>query len=128
FEFTANSQPGNRYRRPPPSSCFAAGTRVVLAGGELRAIEHVQPAACVRTPHARRTVLFRATPPREDRPLVRFTGPAGGFAFAPSHPFVLPPSRAGTGSGETGSAAYAAAYPLALAETVPALAQFGIEP
>lgn len=41
YEFTANSQPGNPYREPPSSSCFTAGTRVVMAGGELKPIEQV---------------------------------------------------------------------------------------
>lgn len=116
LEFTARSQPGTGYRHVPSSSCFAPGTRVVMADGALRPIEDVGVGDEVATPDGPRAVILRPQPLRGDRVLERFEGTA--FAFATSHPFV-------TAGGE---AAYAAADPESLARSVPTLGQFGIRP
>jgi hypothetical protein len=124
YEFTARSQPGNRYRTTQSSSCFAPGTRVVMADGALRAIEDVAVGEEVLTPGGPRRVILRPSPRRGGRVLERFAGT--GFAFAASHPFLIDP-----GSGADGAApraTYAAADPQALARTVPTLGQFGISP
>lgn len=116
LEFTARSQPGTVYRHVPSSSCFAPGTRVVMADGALRAIEDVRVGDEVATPTGPRAVILRPQPLRGDRVLERFEGTS--FAFAPSHPFVT----------ADGDAAYAAADPESLARSVPTLGQFGIRP
>jgi hypothetical protein len=119
FEFTANTQPGRGYRQLPSSSCFAPGTRVVMADATLRPIEDVAVGDEVLTPTGPRTVILRPSPLRGDRVLEQFTGTR--FAFASSHPFLV--ARQGTAD-----AAYAAADPAALARSVPTLSQFGIRP
>jgi len=119
YEFTANSQPGNRYRQLPSSSCFAAGARVVTADGTLRAIERLTPGDLVATPDGPREVLVRTETPRDERILQRFADT--GFAFSATHPFVAAP-------GEPGRGYYAAADPAGLSRAVPMLAPFGIGP
>ncbi|MFE7951750.1 hypothetical protein [Streptomyces sp. NPDC057426] len=116
YEFTASSQPGTSYRQVPSSSCFAPGTRVVMADGTLRVIEDVMLGDKVATPEGPGTVILRQRPTRGARILCRFEGTS--FAFVASHPFMT----AG------GDAAYAAADPEALARDVPTLSQFGIRP
>ncbi|MEV0135580.1 hypothetical protein AB0H83_44905 [Dactylosporangium sp. NPDC050688] len=116
YEFTANTMPGSPYRQVPQRSCFAPGTRIVMADGSLRAVEHVRPGDAVSTPAGPRDVVFHSSPPRAGRTLARFTD--AGFSFAATHPFVV----------RGGAAAYAAADPTGLAETVPSLAQYGIRP
>lgn len=118
FEFTANSQPGNRYRRLPSSSCFIPGTRVVTADGRLRPIESITPGELVATPEGPKQVLLRAETRRDGRTLQRFAG--SRFAFSATHPFVAAPAP--------GRGYYAAADPAGLARAVPMLAPFGISP
>jgi hypothetical protein len=72
--FTANTQPGNPYRQPPGGSCFTAGTRVVMAGGALRAIEQVAAGDAVATPSGDREVVLRSRPRRAGRRCIRFPG------------------------------------------------------
>ncbi|MBS2962390.1 hypothetical protein KGA66_04990 [Actinocrinis puniceicyclus] len=117
FEFTANTQPGTRYRQLPSSSCFVAGTRVVTADGSLRPIEGIVPGELVATAHGPKRVLLRAETRRDGRTLQRFAG--AGFAFSATHPFVAAPQQPGRGY-------YAAADPAGLARAVPMLAPFGI--
>lgn len=119
FEFTANSQPGNGYRQLPSSSCFAPGTRVVMADRSLRPIESVEPGDQVATPGGPREVLLRPEADRGGRVLERFEGTR--FAFSATHPFVGAP-------GGPGRAYYAAVDPAGLARAVPMLAPFGIGP
>jgi hypothetical protein len=115
FEFTANSQPGNGYRTPPKTSCFAPGTKVVAGDGTLKPIEDVRAGDVVLTSDGPRQVILHSTPPRGDRPLYRFG--KGGAAFVASHPFIV-----GDGAPE----GYAAVDPEQLARMLPNLAQFGI--
>ena len=116
YEFTARSQPGTLYRHVPSSSCFAPGTRVVMADGALRAIEDVVVGDEVATPHGPRAVVLCPRPLRGQRVLEQFEGTS--LAFASSHPFLT----------ADGDAAYAAADPERLARSVPTLGQFGIRP
>jgi hypothetical protein len=118
FEFTANSQPGNRYRRPPSGSCLAPGTRVVMADGSLRPIERIGPGDVVATPDGGKPVVLRSAPLRGGRTLERFTGTR--IVFAASQPFLV------HGGPDPAAATYAAADPAALARSVPTLSQFGI--
>ncbi|KML43838.1 hypothetical protein VL15_37110 [Burkholderia cepacia] len=118
YEFTANSQPGSRYRHVPGGSCFAPGSMVVLADGTLKAIESIRSGDEVRTPRGKRSVVLRAAPMRSDRPLFRFAGV--DFAFTSGHPFLIHASKAGS-NGE-----YAAVNPEHLAASIPGFNQFGI--
>lgn len=119
FEFTANSQPGNRYRQLPSSSCFVPGTRVVTADGSLRPIESILPGDLVATPDGPKEVLLRAETRRDGRTMQRFAGT--GFAFSATHPFVADATGPGRGY-------YAAVDPAGLARAVPMLAPFGTSP
>lgn len=118
FEFTANSQPGNKYRQAPSGSCFAPGARVVMADGSLKAIEAVQPGDEVKTPDGQRAVELVATPDRGGRPLYQIDGV--DFAFTGSHPFLVY-----DGEPET-TGVFAAANPSGLVRSIPSLAQFGV--
>lgn len=119
FEFTANSQPGNRYRQAPSGSCFTAGSLVVLADGGLRPIEQVVPGEVVATPSGPRAVVLVANPLRAGRAVFGFAGQ--GFGFMASHPFLVhDPAPGAPGS-------YAAVDPEALARAVPTLTQFGVQ-
>jgi hypothetical protein len=117
FEFTANSQPGTRYRRVPSSSCFAPGAQVVMADGSLKPIESVAAGDRVRSRAGEdREVVLLATPARGSRPLYQIAGTA--FAFTATHPFLTYP-------GDT-EPAYVAVDPAALSRAVPSLAEYGI--
>ncbi|GAA4847440.1 hypothetical protein GCM10025787_32270 [Saccharopolyspora rosea] len=118
FEFTANGQPGSRYRSVPSGSCFAPGTQVVLADGTLRNIEDVRAGDEVSTPSGPRRVLLAMRVPREDRTLHRLGDT--GFAFSATHPFVLA-QRANSEEAD-----YGAADPEALSRNVPTFAQHGV--
>lgn len=132
YEFTANSQPGNPYRQPPGGSCFTAGTRVVMAGGALRAIEQVAAGDAVATPSGDREVVLRSRPRRAGRPVHRFQGL--DFGFMATQPFLIHRGSAGDAGPATtaapadsaDSATYAAVDPEGLARAVPTLTQFGL--
>lgn len=117
FEFTA--QKASLYRKTQSSSCFAPGTKVVMADASLRPIEQIAIGDNVQTPAGPRQVLLRSAPLRGNRIMVQFSGTK--FAFSTSHPFLVAPSG-------SASAAYAAADPDGLARNVPTLSQFGIQP
>jgi hypothetical protein len=86
FEFTANSQPGNKYRQPPNSSCFGAGAMVVMADRSRKPIAQVRTGDHVLTPSGKGKVLLVSAPLRASRPLYSFAG--FGFQFTNTQPFV----------------------------------------
>jgi hypothetical protein len=120
YEFTANGQPGNRYRQVPSSCCFGPGAQVVMADGSLRPIESIAPGERVKTPDGDRAVLLLSTPLRGQRTLYRIDDLR--FTFTASHPFLID----GGGSSATGT--FAAVDPERLARMVPTLSQYGIRP
>lgn len=120
YAFTASGGPGSDYRKPPSSSCFGPGTKVVMADGALRNIDSVAAGDRVRTPGGDREVVLVATSSPGTPPLYRFGDT--DFTFTAAHPFLLyhdDPKTNGT---------YAAVDPRALADAVPTAAQFGIRP
>ncbi len=118
YEFTANSQPGNPYRRPPSGSCFTAGTRIVMADGGLKPIEQVATGEKVATPTGAREVVLTSRPRRAGRPVYRFDGL--DFGFMGTQPFLV------FGGSSDDVPTYAAADAEALARAVPTLTQFGM--
>lgn len=103
-----------KYQIPPPASCFAPGTRVLLPDGSDIAIEDIKPSDTVWTPTGPGTVAVAARAARHGRPLYRLT--RGGFAFSDTHPFAT------TGSGP----AVAAVHPARAERFMPGLADTGI--
>ncbi|MBV9822339.1 MAG: hypothetical protein JO144_08855, partial [Actinobacteria bacterium] len=120
YEFTANSQPGTRYRRAPGGCCFTPGTRILNAAGEAVAIRDVKRGDSVLTRDGTATVAYVATPVRGERRLHRLTG--GGPVFTGTHPFLnaAPPDV------DHAPPTVLAVDPQALAWAVPTLSEDGI--
>lgn len=118
YQFLGEGQPGYKYKREPPSSCFGPGALVVMADGSLKPIENVCAGDQVKTPDGKRSVLLLAAPKRGNRQLYNMKG--YNFGFTASHPFMI-----FDGKPET-SGVYAAVKPVDLLRVVPTLAQFGI--
>ncbi|HEX9334940.1 MAG TPA: hypothetical protein VF892_03600, partial [Pseudonocardiaceae bacterium] len=120
YEFTANSQPGSRYRRPPGGSCFTGDTQVLDGTGRAVPLRGMKRGDTVLTRDGTARVAYVAQPLRADRPLYRLTG--GGPVFTGTHPFLnaAPPNP--------GNAApkVLAVQPDVLAWDVPTLSEDGI--
>ncbi|WP_066633114.1 hypothetical protein [Desulfolucanica intricata] len=84
--------PGKKYFSPP-SSCFAAGTKVRMADGSLRPIENVQVGDELETPNGGRRVVIVADIPRAGRPL--YSLPGCTARFTDLHPFRCAPGTGG---------------------------------
>jgi len=117
YEFTANGQPGARYRRPPGGSCFTGDTQVLDGAGRAVPLRGLKRGDTVLTRDGTATVAYLAQPLRGDRPLYRLTG--GGPVFAATHPFL---------NAAPGNAVpkVLALRPDALAWDVPTLSEAGI--
>ncbi|QTD96116.1 hypothetical protein [Streptomyces cyanogenus] len=87
YEFTANSQPGTRYRRPPGGSCFTGDTQVLNEAGRAVPLREVKRGDTVLTRDGVSTVAYVARPLRSGRPLYRLTG-GGSPVFTTTHPFL----------------------------------------
>ena len=87
FEFTADSQPGNKYRQVPSSSCFSPTTKVLMSDGSLKEIRKVAAGEMIQTPSGPRQVLLVATPMRNERPLYGINGQPD-FLYTATHPFI----------------------------------------
>ncbi|HYL75991.1 MAG TPA: hypothetical protein VEU96_17405 [Bryobacteraceae bacterium] len=119
FEFTAKSQPGNKYRQPPKSSCFLAGAQVVMGDRSLKPIEQVQVGDSVLTLTGPAPVGLVSTPLRAGRPMYSFEG--FGFQFSNTQPFVTYDSLY-----MAAAPRLACIEPLRLIDAVPTLSQEGV--
>ena len=119
FEFTANSQPGSQYRSVPSSSCFIAGTKVLMADGVLTEIQHIMMGDMVASPRGPRKVMFTSSPMRNGRTLFSINN-HHDFWFTATHPFI----NAHCSSSK--QPYYLAKSPLQLAHAVPTLSGKGI--
>jgi len=119
FEFTAGSQPGEKYRSVPSGSCFTSQTKVLMADGHIKAIAEVKVGEKVRTPKGTATVNIVATPPRAGRKLVCINNL--NFGFTETHPWMTYSAMA-----HQQSPLFAVAQPIALMESVPYFSTWGI--
>jgi|GEM_PF-4746497 len=78
------SGPGKAYLNPP-SSCFAAGAKVRMADGTLKAIEAIQLGDLVQTPNGARPVVLLVKERREERFFFSIAGCDARFTAL--HPF-----------------------------------------
>jgi hypothetical protein len=117
YEFTASSQPGSPYRRPPSGSCFTGHTEVLDGTGSAVPLRQIKRGDTVLTRDGTATVAYVATPLHADRPLYRLTG--GGPVFTGTHPFL----NADPGDAEP---RLLAVEPGLLAWSVPTLSENGI--
>ncbi|CCF97244.1 MULTISPECIES: Hint domain-containing protein [Ralstonia solanacearum species complex] len=114
---------GRRYRYDPPSSCFRAGTPVLMAEGSPRAIETLRPGDCIATPAGPRAVALVSNALRGDRQFYALNG--GAVSFTASHPFVNAANPGG--ASEPGNPPYLyAVRPSSLGQVVPTLSRFGV--
>ena len=120
YEFTANSQPGNRYRRPPGGCCFTGATQVLDASGHAVPLREVKRGDRVLTRDGTAKVAYVARPLLSERALYRLAG--GGPVFTDTHPFVnaAPADPRGT------TPTLLAVDPGVLAWAVPTLSEDGI--
>jgi hypothetical protein len=118
FEFTANSQPGNGFRRPPGGSCFTGATQVLDGDGRAVALADLRRGDTVLTRHGPRAVAYAAQVLRAARPLHRLD--AGGPVFTGSHPFFNAATDSAT------PPRLLALEPTALGLAVPTLTEHGI--
>ncbi len=121
FEFTANSQPGSKYREVPHGCCFKAGTLVLMADSTLRPIEEIKAGEQVMTPIGPKMVVLVSAPLRLKRTLYKFENL--DFQFTGTHPFL-----AYALSGNGGAPTFACVDPMRLTHMVPALSQLGVAP
>ncbi|HEY9292120.1 MAG TPA: hypothetical protein VIP98_12635, partial [Microlunatus sp.] len=119
YEFTANSQPGNTYRRAPGGSCFTGSTQILNGDGDPVLLRGIQAGDTVLTRDGVGTVEYVGQPLRGGRGLVRLSG--GGPVFTATHPFVNAASTATTVPPEL-----LAVDPVTLAWAVPTLGENGI--
>lgn len=119
YEFTANSQPGNPYRRPAGGSCFTASTQVLNGRGDPIPLSQIQPGDTVLTKDGVGTVEYVGQPVRGGRPLMTFD--SGGPVFTATHPFV----NAGPAT-TVSPPSLLAVDPVTLAWAVPTLGENGI--
>jgi hypothetical protein len=87
FEFTANGQPGNKFRSTPHSSCFSATTMVLMPDGSLKDICKIKVGDKVQTPSGPRKVQLISTPYANGRKLYG-VNKTSGFHFTITHPFI----------------------------------------
>jgi len=120
YEFTANSQPGSRYRESPSSCCFTGDTQVL--DDQLRPVplSRVRPGDRVATRDGVGTVAFVARPLRDGRPLHRLG--QDGPTFTATHPFLNAAATAADGQ----QPALLALAPQQLGWMVPTLASGGV--
>ncbi|WP_404371956.1 Hint domain-containing protein [Corallococcus coralloides] len=118
FEFTADGQPGNRWRAPPGGSCFLAGAKVLMADGGMKNIEQVHPGDQVRTRSGSAQVLATPTLVLQNEEVYGFNNL--GFRFTGTHPFLTLNAASGQG------AQLACVQPVDLMNTVPTLSALGI--
>lgn len=118
FEFTANGQPGNGFRRAPGGSCFTGSTQVLDGAGQPVALADLVRGDTVLTRQGPRSVAYAARVLRGDRPLHRLDG--GGPVFTGAHPFFN--ARTDTPTPPT----LLALEPTALGLAVPTLSENGI--
>ncbi len=120
FEFTANSQPGNRYRRAAGGSCFTGDTQVLNGSGQPVPLRQLRRGDTVLTRAGTGTVAYVGQPSRGARAVYQVNG--GGPVFTATHPFFngAPP--------DPGAAdpVLSAISPQALALSVPTLSEDGI--
>ncbi|OED46940.1 hypothetical protein ACH42_03365 [Endozoicomonas sp. (ex Bugula neritina AB1)] len=116
YEFTANSQPGSRWRGGG-SSCFAAGATVVMGDGTLKAIETVTAGEEVMTPEGAKTVQAVVSLFHNREILYQINN--NSFMFTSTHPFL---------AADTSKYApkFAAIDPAFLSAAVPSLSADGI--
>jgi hypothetical protein len=114
YNFTANGQPGSSYRSAPSSSCFFAGTRILMADRTTKAIELVEVGEQVLTRSGGAEVLATAVLRNPRKTAYGLNG--GKLRFTGTHPFVT----AGEG------AALACAEPLRTLREVPTLSAAGL--
>ena len=116
FEFTADSQPGNKYRQPPSGSCFTGDTLVLLKGGFLKPIKDITSDEYVQTwSGCLRKVMFVSSPPTGNRSMYSINGL--GFKFTRTHPFL---NAVNTGP------RYLAISPLSVLHMIPMLSYEGV--
>lgn len=120
YEFTADSQPGSPYRRPPGGCCFTGDTRVLDGDGNAVPLRRVKQGDTVLTRDGVATVAYVARPLSAGRKLHRLGG--GGPVFVATHPFLngAPPDPAAA------PPALLSLEPQSLAWTVPTLSEDGI--
>lgn len=119
FEFIAKSQPGNKYRCSPSSSCFSSTTKVLLSDGSLKEIRDIKMGEVVQTPSGPRKVLLVSTPIRNERPLYGINKKSE-FLFTATHPFLNSQQNSLT------EPYFSAISPLELTHMVPMLSYKGI--
>lgn len=120
YEFTASSQPGTTYRRPPGGSCFTGDTQVLREDGEPVPLRAVKRGDVVLTRDGTATVAYLAQPLRGGRPLYRLAG--GGPVFTGTHPFL----NAAPEDPQAPRPAVLAVAPVALTSDVPTLGENGV--
>jgi hypothetical protein len=107
---------GLSWYQPPSSSCFGAGTGVLMADGSVRPIEDVHIGDAVRSDSGTARVLLVESPLRANRPLYRINN-LDLYATA-GHPFRL---------AADGGAAHCAIEPWTLVDTVPTMVFDGVD-
>ncbi|MCI0396763.1 MAG: lamin tail domain-containing protein [Chloroflexi bacterium] len=117
YEFTADGQPGSKYRSTGTGSCFTADTRVLMHDRSRRRIDEIRPGDWVLSPGGPRQVALVATPLRRGRTLYSLNGLR--FRFTASHPFV-------NGGGTAQQPQLQSVEPHELKRWVPFLAKSGI--
>lgn len=122
YEFTANSQPGTRYRQLPGGCCFTGDTEVLNGEGRPVPLRHMKPGDTVLTRNGTATVAFTPTPLRSGRTLYSLAG--GGPVFTGTHPFL----NGGTANLSTPPPTLLALDPRSLGSAVPTLSEYGIGP
>ncbi len=118
LEFVYEKQPGRIYWKDPLMSCFAPGTKVVMADGLLKDIEKIEKGELVKSVNGDRKVVFKSAPLRKDRDLFQID--QLDFAFTGSHPFIIYQKDSRT------RGTFAAADPGQLIAQVPTLSQSGV--
>ena len=117
FEFTANSQPGSKYRHVPSSSCFSGNTMVLMQDYSLKAIKDVKSGEYVQTRSGPHKVAFVSAPPKGNRKMYSINNLDFGFTHA--HPFL-------DGSNGPEQPHFLAISPLNILHTIPMLSYEGI--
>lgn len=120
YEFTANSQPGNPYRRPPGGSCFTGYTQVLDGSGHPVELLQLRRGDTVLTRDGIGRVAYVGQPLRGERDLYRLD--TGGPVFTATHPFL---NAAEPVEGNP-APAFLAIDPGTLGWSVPTLSQDGI--
>jgi len=120
FEFTANSQPGSKYRRAPGGSCFTADTQVLDRDGQPVELRELRRGDTVLTRDGIGDVGYVARSLRSGRALHRLG--ADGPTFTGAHPFL----NAAEPDPAAPPPAVLALQPGVLASSVPTLSEDGI--